>query len=111
MIDATRIRSGYAFLIFAMRGIHQSSVLSEMSSQFHDECSAVLGRFCIDKWPSSELRSELGLRAVDIDDRVQPDRLGDDAAPAGVEGAHDVRSRTRWAAPMTAGTGWESAAP
>src|SRR3954464_16044729 len=30
------------------RGIHQSSVLSEMSSQFHDECSAAPGRFFID---------------------------------------------------------------
>ena len=33
----------------AMRGTHQSSVLSEISSQFHDECSAVPGRFCIDR--------------------------------------------------------------
>src|SRR4029453_5947272 len=49
MIDATRIRSGCAFLIRLMRGTHQSSVLSEMSSQFHDECSAVPGRFCIDR--------------------------------------------------------------
>ena len=32
-----------------MRGTHQSSVLSEISSQFHDECSAVPGRFCIDR--------------------------------------------------------------
>jgi hypothetical protein len=31
-----------------MRGTHQSSVLSEMSSQFHDECSAAPGRFFID---------------------------------------------------------------
>src|SRR5258708_6495450 len=31
------------------RGTHQSSVLSEMSSQFHDECSAVPGRFCIER--------------------------------------------------------------
>ena len=29
-------------------GSHQSIVLSEMSSQFHDECSALPGRFCID---------------------------------------------------------------
>src|SRR6266852_7236592 len=32
-----------------MRGTHQSSVLSEMSSQFHDEWSAVPGRFCMDR--------------------------------------------------------------
>src|SRR6185295_14573849 len=30
------------------RGIHQSSVLSEMSSQFHDECSAAPASFFID---------------------------------------------------------------
>src|SRR5688500_5293474 len=37
----------------AIFGIHQSSGLSEINSQFHDECSAVSGRFCIDSWPSS----------------------------------------------------------
>ena len=36
-----------------MRGIHQSSALSEMSSQFHDECSAVPGRFCIERCGAS----------------------------------------------------------
>src|SRR5215212_8952664 len=30
------------------RGTHQSSVLSEMSSQFHEECSAAPRRFFID---------------------------------------------------------------
>src|SRR5215831_14574968 len=30
-------------------GTHQSSVLSEMSSQFHDECSAAAGRFFIER--------------------------------------------------------------
>src|SRR5919109_1464707 len=49
MIDATSTWSGNAFLIRPSRGIHQSSVLSEMSSQFHDECRAVPGRFCIDR--------------------------------------------------------------
>src|SRR5512134_1527502 len=34
-----------------MRPTHQSSGLSEISSQFHDECSAVPARFCMDKWP------------------------------------------------------------
>src|SRR5688572_7983623 len=33
----------------AMRGTHQSSGLSEISSQFHDECSAVPGRFFIER--------------------------------------------------------------
>ena len=56
MIEATRMRSGCAFLIREIRGIHQSSGLSEMSSQFHDECSAVPGRFCIDSWPSGDAR-------------------------------------------------------
>src|SRR5713226_1025975 len=31
------------------RGTHQSRVLSEISSQFHDECSAVPGRFVIER--------------------------------------------------------------
>src|SRR2546426_7049176 len=31
------------------RGTHQSSVLSEMSSQFHEECSAAPGRLFIDR--------------------------------------------------------------
>src|SRR2546425_13197956 len=31
------------------RGTHQSSVLSEMSSQFHDECSAAPGRFFMNR--------------------------------------------------------------
>src|SRR6185436_11206195 len=52
MIDAINMRSGYAFLMPSIFGIHQSSGLSEISSQFHDECSAVSGRFCIDSWPS-----------------------------------------------------------
>src|ERR1700752_4186335 len=49
MIDAMSIFAGCAFLMRPRRGTHQSSVLSEMSSQFHDECSAVPGRFCIDR--------------------------------------------------------------
>src|SRR6185295_11309928 len=49
MIDATRACRGKAFLIRPSRGTHQSSVLSEISSQFHDECSAALGRFFIDR--------------------------------------------------------------
>ncbi len=56
MIDAMSMRSGCAFLIRSRRGTHQSSVLSEMSSQFHDEWSAVSGRFCIDRRPSSVVR-------------------------------------------------------
>src|SRR5918993_4366113 len=37
----------------AIFGIHQSSGLSEINSQFHDEWSAVSGFFCIDSCPSS----------------------------------------------------------
>src|SRR6267142_3755425 len=53
MIDATRMWFGYDFLILAIRGTHQSSVLSEMSSQFHDEWSTDPGRFCIESRPDS----------------------------------------------------------
>ena len=48
MIEAMRTRSGKASLIRRMRGSHQSSVLSEMSSQFQEECSAAPGRFFIE---------------------------------------------------------------
>ena len=48
MIDATSTRSGNARLIRPRRGTHQSRVLSEMSSQFHEECSAAPGRVFID---------------------------------------------------------------
>src|ERR1700722_18036242 len=34
-------------------GTHQSSVLSEMSSQFQDECSAAPGRFLIERCDDS----------------------------------------------------------
>src|SRR5918992_164914 len=36
-----------------MRGTHQSSVLSEISSQFQEECSAAPGRFLIETYASS----------------------------------------------------------
>src|SRR5438094_1685856 len=49
MIDATRTCSGNARLMRPRRGTHQSSVLSEMSSQFHDECSAAPARFFIER--------------------------------------------------------------
>src|SRR5215217_4234180 len=49
MIEAMRTRSGKACLIRPIRGSHQSSVLSEMSSQFQDECSAAPGRFFIER--------------------------------------------------------------
>ena len=39
MIEAIRARSGKAFLMRASRGSHQSSGLSEISSQFQEECS------------------------------------------------------------------------
>ena len=48
MIDAISTLFGYASLMRRMRGTHQSSVLSEISSQFHDECSAAPGRFFIE---------------------------------------------------------------
>ena len=48
MIEATSTLCGNASLIRRSRGSHQSSGLSEISSQFHEECSAVFGRFSID---------------------------------------------------------------
>ena len=48
MIEATSTLCGKASLMRRRRGSHQSSGLSEMSSQFHDECSAVFGRFSIE---------------------------------------------------------------
>ena len=53
MIDAISTRSGKAFLMRRMRGAHQSSVLSEMSSQFHDECRAPARPLFIDSVPAS----------------------------------------------------------
>ena len=62
MIEAMRTRSGKACLMRRMRGSHQSSVLSEMSSQFHDECSAAPGRFFIETEESSgDVRMNLAL--------------------------------------------------
>src|SRR2546425_7544169 len=49
MIDAIRTLCGYAFLMRSIRGTHQSNVLSEMSSQFHEEWRAVPGRFCMER--------------------------------------------------------------
>src|SRR5438128_350165 len=49
MTEATSTWFGNAFLIRPRRGTHQSSVLSEISSQFQDECSAAPGRFFIDR--------------------------------------------------------------
>src|SRR4051812_28532799 len=48
MIEATSTSWGNARLMRPRRGTHQSSVLSEMSSQFHEECSAAPARFFID---------------------------------------------------------------
>src|SRR5688572_23099948 len=53
MIDAINTRLGNSDLMRRMRGTHQSSVLSEMSSQFHDECSAAPGRFFMETYASS----------------------------------------------------------
>src|SRR5438309_6585151 len=53
MMEATSTCCGKAFLIRPRRGTHQSSVLSEMSSQFHDEWSAEPGRFFIDRCAES----------------------------------------------------------
>jgi hypothetical protein len=49
MIDATSMRSGNCFLMRASLPIHQSSGLSEISSQFHDAISVVSGRRFIER--------------------------------------------------------------
>ena len=102
MIEATRMRSGNAFLIPAIFGSHQSSLLSEISSQFQEECSAEPGRFCIDMRRTRPSSEEFGLRPGYVGDRVHADRLGDDAAPARLERAHDVANPTRLAGRMRA---------
>src|ERR1019366_7353178 len=59
MIEATRTFFGQAFLIAASLPIHQSSGLSEISSQFHDAMTVVPGRLVIERrvpW-SSERRN------------------------------------------------------
>jgi hypothetical protein len=53
MIEAISTRSGNAFLIRSRRGIHQSSGLSEISSQFQDECRTPLRPRFIERMPVS----------------------------------------------------------
>src|SRR4051812_1693800 len=53
MIDAIRTLLGNASLMRRMRGAHHSRVLSEISSQFHDECKAAPARFFMDTFASS----------------------------------------------------------
>src|ERR1044071_8431366 len=67
IIEATRTWCGYACLMRAMRGTHQSRVLSEISSQFQEECRTAPLRFCIERRGerSEEHTSELQSR-VDI---------------------------------------------
>src|SRR5690242_12354397 len=48
MIDATRTFFGYCFLMLASFPIHQSSGLSEISSQFHDATRVESLRFAIE---------------------------------------------------------------
>src|SRR5687767_1974968 len=53
MIDAMSTRSGNACLMHRMRGAHQSRVLSEMSSQFHEEWSAPARPLFMERVPVS----------------------------------------------------------
>src|SRR5438552_10734049 len=53
IIEAMSTFEGYSFLTRAIRGTHQSSVLSEISSQFQEECNAVPGRFLIERYGES----------------------------------------------------------
>src|ERR1043166_3821618 len=49
MIEATSTFFGYCFLMLASLPIHQSSGLSEISSQFHDATSVESLRFAIER--------------------------------------------------------------
>ena len=83
MIEATSTRDGWARLMRAMRGTHQSSGLSEMSSQFHEEWSAVPARFSIERCGESGVaRRNLVLGPATFTTGMQANRLRDDAAPA-----------------------------
>jgi hypothetical protein len=53
MIDAITTLVGCASFMRRIRGAHQSSDLSEMSSQFHEPCSAEPARFFMDTLLSS----------------------------------------------------------
>ena len=53
MIEAMSTRWGNAFLMRSIRGSHQSSGLSEMSSQFQDECSTPPRPLFIERMPGS----------------------------------------------------------
>src|SRR3954467_463484 len=53
MIDAITTRVGCDSFIRRIRSTHQSSGLSEMSSQFHEPCNAAPARFFIDTLLSS----------------------------------------------------------
>src|SRR5581483_1198339 len=55
IIDAISILPGCAFLIFEIRGTHQSSGLSEINSQFHEETKVDDGRFNIERREESWL--------------------------------------------------------
>ena len=92
MIDATRIRSGIRLL--DPRDARHPPVERLVGDQLPvprrverrvraASASRVAAR------PASTRRNFV-FGPAHVDDRVQADRLGDDAAPAGVEGAHDV---------------------
>src|SRR3954471_14131964 len=55
MIDAISTLPGKASLMRRMRGAHHSRVLSDISSQFHEECKAAPGLFFMDTFASSGL--------------------------------------------------------
>ena len=104
MIEAISTLCGNAVLMRLMRGSHQSSGLSEMSSQFHEECSTpVAAPVHRQRATVSGLwREELRLRAGDVHDRMHADRLRHDTAPASLERAQDVALGLGRAAPRPA---------
>ena len=97
--------TGKRLLDAPQSGTHQSSVLSEMSSQFQEECSAAPGRFLIERCDdSASARRNIVFGTHDVDDRVQADGLGHHAGPARPRTRAGYSIRTRSAAPTTAGT-------
>ena len=109
MIEATSTRSGNACLIRPSRGTHQSSVLSEISSQFHDECSAVPGRFFIDSCgESASARRNLVFGPSTLTTGCSPIVLVT-TPPQPASKARRMFDSDRSAAPTTAGTGSRTA--
>src|SRR5262249_47578532 len=90
IMEQTRILSGNARLIFPSRGAHQSRGLSEMSSQFHDECSTVPRRLRIETWPAASARLKVVRAPATLTTGCRPMVLVTTPPTARRKGAEDV---------------------